>query len=103
MLPVRFQRDYVSECDLKKQSCKYDLPSSEGAQACVTLRGWLDYGNGVENVEFHQTDRVCTTGSESETKGYSKNSKQNHQKNWSHHRTVLVFYKDYHHSVILQF
>ncbi|XP_034999211.2 interferon gamma receptor 1 [Hippoglossus stenolepis] len=55
------QGNYTSVCRLTDVTCRYDLPHSE--EQCVRVKGWLDYGNSVERVEFRETDRICPSKS----------------------------------------
>ncbi|XP_035493491.2 interferon gamma receptor 1 isoform X1 [Scophthalmus maximus] len=53
------QVDYKSLCSLTQAICRYDVPFSDGAERCVTLKGWLNPGNRIEYVGFRKSDLIC--------------------------------------------
>lgn len=55
------QGEFTSVCTVTQLICRFELPSSDDVEECVTLKGWLDYGNNVEHVVFKETDRICAT------------------------------------------
>lgn len=48
-------------CTAVERHCRGEVAFPDGAEECVTLDGRLFDGNGIGQVLFRKTDRVCTS------------------------------------------
>ncbi|XP_041789472.1 interferon gamma receptor 1 isoform X2 [Chelmon rostratus] len=51
--------DVANDCTVKEENCRCDISFPEGVDKCVSLRGMLFDGIGVNQVMFRQTGDIC--------------------------------------------
>ncbi|XP_037620472.1 interferon gamma receptor 1 [Sebastes umbrosus] len=53
--------DFERSCSAQQENCKSDIVLPDNKEKCVRLKGLLFAGNGVGQVQFRETGRICAS------------------------------------------